>query len=234
MIIYNYDQDTKELISENEAKITIDPPIIEAGEEISPAKERVIVPLFATTIKPPDFKKGLVPVFNGVEWRLQEDHRGEVVYDTLTQQELEVDYLGEIKESHTQKIPSSQWDEWDSVNKEWRQKVLEGDDLQQFLQEKYAEIDNETESAIFAGFTFDGKIFSMSLSAQSNWLYLLTQYQAGVYPDKGWAIATKDDSDYILTKDKAIGFFEAAATMKETVLSEGRKKKAELKKKYEV
>ena len=110
---------------------------------------------------------------------------------------------------------------------EWQIMDLSTEETEKYRNDKIKEMDAETQNKIFEGFDFDDKRFSMSLSAQSNWLFLLNQHTAGTFPDEGWAIATKDDDEYTLSKANAPAFFQASAEHKEKILAEGREKKRE-------
>jgi len=88
--------------------------------------------------------------------------------------------------------------------------------------DKIAAIDAKTRELISQGFTHAGKVFSLSASAQTNWLGVKNGYAAGlVYPYK-WA--TKDDTEHYAFADEAemITAADAAAATKTGHLNSGR------------
>jgi hypothetical protein len=79
-------------------------------------------------------------------------------------------------------------------------------------------IDKKTEETIFSGFTFDGGLFSMSLSAQINWSNLF------FIPDGMWPITLsyKDDTGtYQLSLANRANFYGSALLHKNTALQTG-------------
>lgn len=92
------------------------------------------------------------------------------------------------------------------------------DEVERKKDELYLKVDFNTEQAIFAGFTFDGKLFSMSLSAQINWSNLLFIPEA-MYPI---TINTKNDNDsYSLTYANRQSFYGTVLNFKNTCLQTG-------------
>lgn len=79
-------------------------------------------------------------------------------------------------------------------------------------------IDRKTEETIFSGFTFDGGLFSMSISAQINWSNLF------FIPDDMWPITLsyKDDTGtYQLTLANRQNFYGSALLHKNNALQNG-------------
>ena len=99
MKIYNYDEETKEYISTEEA-------------QESPLEEGVyLFPPHTTTIKP-NLVDGYVSIFDEAKqkWNNVIDNRGTTVYNILGGSPSIVDYLGEIKEGFTLVEPTGIYD----------------------------------------------------------------------------------------------------------------------------
>lgn len=101
MKIYNYNKETKEFTTSEEA--TKNPK----------EKGKYLIPMCATTIEPIAQKEGFAVCFNEKDntWEYIEDNRGKEVYSTTTKDKSKVDYLGKIKDEYTQLKPS-EYDEW--------------------------------------------------------------------------------------------------------------------------
>ena len=102
--VYNYNPDTGEYLG------------LETAHE-SPMEPGVyLIPAHATTIAPPEADAGHVAVFAGGAWTLVEDHRGEVWYDTATQERHEIKALDEvISNTWTQIEPPDHEAIWDGA-----------------------------------------------------------------------------------------------------------------------
>lgn len=99
--VYNLRADTKEFIGKGDAMI--------------PASTGL--PANCTTVKPPETKKGFIPVFNDAKqrWQLVEDHRGESVYDTATGKQIYISEPGAYPTGTTTVAPepSREFQKWD-------------------------------------------------------------------------------------------------------------------------
>ena len=73
MILYRYDDDTKEYICSFEAYI--DP--LESAKQNKPI---YVIPPCTTLVEPMEARVGYVAVFNGEKWEEKEDHRGLMVW----------------------------------------------------------------------------------------------------------------------------------------------------------
>lgn len=71
------------------------------------------IPGSSTVTPPPETGTGQVAVWNGSEWRTEEDHRGETVYSTENQQSFIVEAIGPYPSGFTPLKPESQFDKWD-------------------------------------------------------------------------------------------------------------------------
>ncbi len=97
MKLYNYDEVTGELLSE------------ETAQE-SPCEVGVyLVPAFATLEKPPKSKDGFVIVRQADQWGYIEDHRNEMLYSTETGEEITITELGELPSNVTTEPRPSQY-----------------------------------------------------------------------------------------------------------------------------
>ena len=93
-------------------------------------------------------------------------------------------------------------------------------------EEKIQQIDLETQREISKGFEFDGYRFSLSQKAQLNWQGLLLLFQSGLFESQ--EISTKENSSYLLKKEKLIDFIKAGSTVISSTLKLGRDKKQQL------
>lgn len=77
----------------------------------------VSMPSDSTDIDPGDEAEGKIAVFTNGQWKLNEDHRGEIVYSTSNASDSMVDYIGPIKDGYTAAPPSGPYQKWNG--KKW-------------------------------------------------------------------------------------------------------------------
>lgn len=96
--VYNFAADTREFIGAGDAYIA----------------PRTGLPAYCTEIKPPDITDNNIAVFDEQKkrWQLIEDHRGNMVYDTATGQQLLITTPGPLPAGATDKAPASAFDRW--------------------------------------------------------------------------------------------------------------------------
>ncbi|ECE1532566.1 DUF4376 domain-containing protein [Salmonella enterica] len=118
--IFNLRSDTNEFIGAGDAYI---PP-------------HTGLPANCTDIAPPDIPASHIAVFDaGTQtWSLQEDHRGETVYDTTTGNQIYISEAGPLPENTTTQAPASPVDKFE--NGKWVA------DLNTALTQKHAEIND--------------------------------------------------------------------------------------------
>ena len=73
-------------------------------------------PANATDVAPPTLAASQAAVFDGQAWRVVEDHRGAVVFDTATRQAATVQSLGPLPEGYTATPPPSARHAWDGAS----------------------------------------------------------------------------------------------------------------------
>lgn len=97
--IFNLRSDTNEFIGAGDAYI---PP-------------HTGLPANCTDIAPPDIPSSHIAVFDAETqtWSLQEDHRGETVYDTTTGNQVYISELGPLPENVTSVSPDGEYQKWD-------------------------------------------------------------------------------------------------------------------------
>lgn len=84
MKVYNYHPDTKEYIGESAA-------------QSSPLEPGVfLIPAYATTDCPPEVKEKEVAVWDGENWNVEADYRGDTFYHKETGQAVIITAIGEI------------------------------------------------------------------------------------------------------------------------------------------
>ncbi|ECR2525531.1 tail fiber assembly protein [Salmonella enterica subsp. enterica] len=103
--IFNLRSDTNEFIGAGDAYI---PP-------------HTGLPANCTDIAPPDILSSHIAVFDAETqtWSLQEDHRGETVYDTTTGNQVYISEPGPLPENVTSVSPDGEYQKWDSKAKVW-------------------------------------------------------------------------------------------------------------------
>ncbi|HGP2683861.1 TPA: tail fiber assembly protein [Salmonella enterica] len=97
--IFNLRSDTNEFIGTGDAYI---PP-------------HTGLPANCTDIAPPDIPSSHIAVFDAETqtWSLQEDHRGETVYDTTTGNQVYISEPGPLPENVTSVSPDGEYQKWD-------------------------------------------------------------------------------------------------------------------------
>ncbi|HEC8433230.1 TPA: tail fiber assembly protein [Salmonella enterica subsp. enterica serovar Newport] len=97
--IFNLRSDTNEFIGAGDAYI---PP-------------HTGLPVNCTDIAPPDIPSSHIAVFDAETqtWSLQEDHRGETVYDTTTGNQVYISAPGPLPENVTSVSPGGEYQKWD-------------------------------------------------------------------------------------------------------------------------
>ncbi|ECB5917525.1 shikimate transporter [Salmonella enterica subsp. enterica serovar Kisangani] len=86
--------------------------------QVPPGQRR---PANCTDIAPPDIPSSHIAVFDAETqtWSLQEDHRGETVYDTTTGNQVYISDLGPLPENVTSVSPGGGYKKWDSKAQVW-------------------------------------------------------------------------------------------------------------------
>ncbi|EBF8258461.1 tail fiber assembly protein [Salmonella enterica subsp. enterica serovar Adjame] len=97
--IFNLRSDTNEFIGAGDAYI---PP-------------HTGLPANCTDIAPPDIPASHIAIFDAETqtWSLQEDHRGETVYDTTTGNQVYISEPGPLPENVTSVSPDGEYQKWD-------------------------------------------------------------------------------------------------------------------------
>ncbi|EBZ5940655.1 tail fiber assembly protein [Salmonella enterica subsp. enterica serovar Muenchen] len=103
--IFNLRSDTNEFIGAGDAYI---PP-------------HTGLPANCTDIAPPDIPASHIAVFDAETqtWSLHEDHRGEMVYDTTTGNQVYISAPGPLPENVTSVSPGGEYQKWDGKAKAW-------------------------------------------------------------------------------------------------------------------
>ncbi|MBM6608856.1 tail fiber assembly protein [Enterobacteriaceae bacterium RIT814] len=73
----------------------------------------VSMPGNSTNIDPGEHSMREVPVFENGEWKIKEDHRGDVVYSISSGDAFTVNYIGPVHDGYTTVAPSGSFDKWD-------------------------------------------------------------------------------------------------------------------------
>lgn len=93
----------------------------------------------------------------------------------------------------------------------------DGMTIKQAKQEKFGLIDAKTQELIFQGFAFAGLHWSLSINAQINWTNLPTM------PEFAFPLNMQDmdGTDYVLSYEERMNFYDAAMAAKNTHLQSG-------------
>lgn len=77
------------------------------------------LPANCTDIEPPATESGLVAVFDSgkATWRIVEDHRNQIVYDTSTAEAIYISELGPLSDNVTSVVPVCDYPKWNGS--EW-------------------------------------------------------------------------------------------------------------------
>lgn len=97
--------------------------------------------------------------------------------------------------------------------------------LAELKQLRYNEIDGKTAALIAPGFTYDGKQFSLSVTAQMNWNGLKTNEADFSWPV---AISTIDNYEYSLAQANLSAFWTAGRDVVKAALDGGRDLKKQI------
>ena len=91
---------------------------------------------------------------------------------------------------------------------------------------KQGQIDIKSQQLVAQGFNYNNHIFSLSSSAQINWMVLLINRAAWQYPKK---ISKKDNTEYSVADVLEVGsFFATGVTRVNTILDLGRQLKLDI------
>ncbi|EDA8444084.1 tail fiber assembly protein [Salmonella enterica subsp. enterica serovar Bakau] len=103
--IFNLRSDTNEFIGAGDAYI---PP-------------HTGLPANCTDVAPPDIPASHIAIFDAETqtWSLHEDHRGEMVYDTTTGNQVYISAPGPLPENVTSVSPGDEYQKWDGKAKAW-------------------------------------------------------------------------------------------------------------------
>ena len=98
MLIYGYDENTKEYLGSMEA-------YLDPLESLNKSREIYVIPPNFTTEFPPDIKENEVAIFTEGKWKIVKDYRGFVGFDKKTGEEIVVTSLGELPSNFTKEKP---------------------------------------------------------------------------------------------------------------------------------
>ena len=95
--VYNYSPETGEFIGQSDAFISANTGL----------------PAYAAVIAPPQATEDHAVIFTDGKWRLIEDNRQKIVFDTVTGQPVTIYKLGQLPENLTPLAPLTPFDKWD-------------------------------------------------------------------------------------------------------------------------
>lgn len=168
--VYAYDGETKEYIH-NAEPAQIDP--------LEP--ENLIVPANATTIAPPEVGDKEVAVFNEAtgEWQVKADRRGEVYYDTATQEKITIDEIGVTpKKTWTAQAPTDPEEVW--TGKAWEVPFAI------LVERKKAELASARYNSATGIITIDGHRYNIDKDSQTSFNGVQTAFAKGYITETEW------------------------------------------------
>ena len=133
----------------------------------------------------------------------------EIFYSINTPEYPTVDWLINPDLSALSSVPNKYWKISGSTVVEMTQAEkdqVDLDNLPDYKQNRYNEIDLKTQSLIAAGFTYDSQTFSSSANAQSNWNTMHSEEAEFTWPLE---ISTLDSNTYSLTQANIHAFWTA-------------------------
>ncbi|EJW4861299.1 DUF4376 domain-containing protein [Salmonella enterica] len=186
--IFNLRSDTNEFIGAGDAYI---PP-------------HTGLPANCTDIAPPDIPASHIAIFDAETqtWSLHEDHRGEMVYDITTGNQVYISEPGPLPENTTAQAPASPIDKFE--NGQWVA------DLNTALIQKHAEINawrNTQENANYT-FTFDNHKWDYGKATQERLTLSVQMAKANKLP-AGFIWTDADNNDVPMTAGELLNLSDA-------------------------
>ncbi|ECD6764597.1 DUF4376 domain-containing protein [Salmonella enterica subsp. enterica serovar Newport] len=186
--IFNLRSDTNEFIGAGDAYI---PP-------------HTGLPANCTDIAPPDIPASHIAIFDAETqtWSLHEDHRGEMVYDITTGNQVYISEPGPLPENTTTQAPASPIDKFE--NGQWVA------DLNTALIQKHAEINawrNTQENANYT-FTFDNHKWDYGKATQERLTLSVQMAKANKLP-AGFIWTDADNNDVPMTAGELLNLSDA-------------------------
>ena len=108
MILYCYDE-TGLYIGPMSPRLSPARPLIDG-------QPNYLRPSNTTDMAPPALADGQAAIFDGQAWRVAEDHRGKVAWNTATRQGMPIVTLGPVPDGYTLVPPPSRLSFWDGVS----------------------------------------------------------------------------------------------------------------------
>ncbi|EHD7191587.1 DUF4376 domain-containing protein [Escherichia coli] len=164
------------------------------------------LPAGCTTTEPPHIPEGFAALFDEVRqrWELAEDHRGKVVWETTSGDEITITEIGPLPENTTTAAPSSAAEKF--TDGEWVE------DRSLAISIKNNEINewrNTMEAANYV-FTFNGRNWDYGKETQSRLAPSVAAAKSGLLPAEFfWTDA--DNNDIPVTADELIALSNAAS-----------------------
>ncbi|WP_080155130.1 DUF4376 domain-containing protein [Salmonella enterica] len=186
--VYNLRADTNEFIGASDAWIA----------------PHTGLPSNCTDIAPPDIPASHIAVFDPETetWSLNEDHRGETVYDTQTGNPIYISEPGPLPENTTTQAPVSPVDKFE--NGRWVA------DLSTARSQKHAEINvwrNSQENANYV-FAFGGRNWDYGRATQERLTLSVQMAKQNKLPD-GFIWTDADNNDIPMTADELLSLSDA-------------------------
>ncbi|EBJ4211954.1 DUF4376 domain-containing protein [Salmonella enterica] len=186
--VYNLRADTHEFIGTSDAWIA----------------PHTGLPANCTDIAPPDIPASHIAVFDPETetWSLNEDHRGETVYDTQTGNPVYISEPGPLPENTTTQAPTSPIDKFE--NGQWVA------DLNTALTQKHAEINdwrNIQENMNYV-FRFNNHNWDYGKTTQERLSLSVQMAKANKLPD-GFIWTDADNNDIPMTADELLSLSDA-------------------------
>ena len=174
MKIYNYNKITGEFTSELTAQL--DPLATQEKEE-----NIYLIPANATAVAPPELAENEVAVFDGEDWEIKADFRGQKVYNKETKQQEIISEIGEIDRKYTKITPTNNYQIWDKQQNNW---VIDESKRVELIRLNRDKINGETEHKIINDFIFNEVNFKLTAENQRNFDNECRMRESLNYPHK--------------------------------------------------
>lgn len=182
-----------------------------------------LVPAGATLAELPLTGENEVAVWNGQEWEIKPDFRGETVYDTATGNAIIILNIGPLPDNVTPQQPPEklkQYYRWNGVT--WAPSEAKRGELLKLAGDK---IDAQTAALLAAGFEFDdvkfplyGNLYAQNMAAASAYAFRGTSAGRNLYTLDGGFILVTDIAGLIAAgDDMATGICMDAVEQKNTL-----------------
>ena len=216
MKIYNFNKITGEFLGESTAHI--DP--LETQQQ---EKNVYLMPANATLIAPPTVNKNEVAIFNGEQWEIKKDFRGQKVFNKNSREETTIKNIGEIDANFTKIAPANEYQVWSNESNKW---VIDESKRAIILRQLKDNINFERDSKGYEPIEYNNKLYKADVISQND--ITTAALQSLAYPNlfpKQWI---SEDGAVELSVADIQGIALAIGNRRQTLVYEATTKKEAL------